>query len=102
MINVRICTACGNPLESEEFYRKAKDKTDLTTECKKCKKLRSRLHYKNNKEQINKKYPNTYSKEHVRGDNPIDVLNKALERHGICWLDNLRKWHEQKFGRRAV
>lgn len=98
MIEIRICTACGESVESREFYKKTEDKTKLVSECKKCKKLRSRLYYKRNKKEINKKNPNTYSKKHIIGENPIDVLNKALERVGICWLDNLRIWHKNKFG----
>ena len=97
-VTIRICTACGEPLESRDFYRLTKDKSRLTSECKKCKKLRRNLYYEKHKKEISKKYSNTYPKEHVIGENPIDRVNKILESIGICWLDNLRVWHKNKFG----
>jgi hypothetical protein len=99
-IEIRVCTACGEPVESRDYYRLTKDKTRLTSECKKCKKLRRKLYYEKNKKQVNEKHPNTYTKKHVIGDNPIDVFNKTLENLGICWLDELRKYHQERWGKK--
>lgn len=94
MIEIRICTACGEPLPETEFC-KVSYGDGLQKQCKKCRKIREKLRYNREKTKIleKKKERNRQSRE-----NPIDVVNKTLERGGICWLDNLRIWHENKFG----
>lgn len=95
MIEIRICTACGTPLPPDQFYRVHYGE-GLARECKKCRLLREKIRYRTNREQILFKKKEKCNK--TWQENPIDRLNKILESIGICWLDNLKVWHEKKFG----